>query len=83
LAANPLPMGSIKIEMTKEKLVARFNKKYPVGSVVFWRTTPHDEYKPMTVKFSAQLVNNQPVTWFVEKKTYCSIDPLFVNYRKK
>jgi len=65
-----------------EKMVAKFNRLYPVGDGVYWRSYVSDAapYKYMTVKTPAFVANGQPVVFFQERSGYCSIEPEFVKY---
>lgn len=65
------------------RLVARFNAKYPVGSKVSWRHSPIDEYQEYTVKRPAFLSNGQPVVYFIETSGFCSIDPIFIQKKQR
>lgn len=63
-------------------LVEYFNKNYPVGSVILWRSVSVETYPytEMKVKQPAFLSNNQAVVFLQERPGFVSIEPEFVNY---
>lgn len=65
-------------------LINKFNRLYPVGSKVMWRSVNHDgvEYQEVTVQTPAYDSYGQPVCFFNERPAFCSIEPGFVDYPK-
>jgi len=66
-----------------QALVDKFNKQFPPGSGVYWRSINHPsaEYEYMTVRSVAFLSSGgTPVVFFEERGAYWSIEPEFVKY---
>lgn len=70
--------------MKSGTLVERFNKRFPIGAKVQWRSIGKDDvpFEEVTVKSAAFDSHGQAVVFFEERSGYCSIDPRFVNYGK-
>lgn len=67
-----------------ERMVAEFNDRFPVGSVVLWRSAsiPEEPFKPYKVRSAAYLNNGKtPVVFLEGKSGFVSIEPEFLNYR--
>jgi hypothetical protein len=64
-------------------LVEKFNKRFPVGSAVEWRSIGRDgvPFKTHVVSHIAVNNNGQAVAWLLERGMV-SIEPQFVNYGK-
>lgn len=71
--------------MTKknQKLIERFNKRFPIGSMVRWRSYKDGPLMQMITRTEAFDSNGQPVVFFENKTGFCSIDPMFVDYKSK
>lgn len=80
---------NVDLYSTKEKMIeairARliiddFNKKYAVGSTVYWRPVANGtiDFQKMTVAMGAYISNGMPVCFFKERKGFCSIEPQFL-----
>lgn len=65
-----------------QKLIDRFNKRFPVGAPFRWRPVSLADfpYKTLTVRFPAYDSNGQAVVFANERNGYISIDPKFVDY---
>jgi hypothetical protein len=70
--------------MKAKDLVEKFNKQFPVGATVPWRSIGKAgvSHKDYTVRFAARDQNGQPVAWFNERSGMVSIEPQFVNYER-
>lgn len=67
-----------------KRLVERFNKLFPKGSKVEWRSINSDgvPYKTVTVQCEAYDSYGNAVCFFNEVRSFCSIEPGFVKYPK-
>ncbi len=65
------------------ELVDKFNKRFPLGSAVEWRSIGREGVPFKTYVVSHIAVNNygQAVAWLLERGMV-SIEPQFVNYGK-
>lgn len=70
----------MKFKERTEKIIAKFNKMFPVGSTVRWRSSVGSEYQNMTVAHAAYDNHGLAVAFFNEKSGFCSVEPLFVDY---
>ncbi len=62
--------------------VERFNKQFPEGSKVRWRSVGREgvEYKEYTVAYAALNQGDQAVAWFKEKSGCVCISEHFVDF---
>jgi len=64
-----------------ELIVKQFNKWYPVGCTLLWKSISTPNCKPIqvTVKYPAYIAaSGQPVAFFKERSGYCSVEPQFI-----
>lgn len=65
-------------------LVKKFNSQYKIGDKVNFKSSAFSEAKQVTVKTEAWMQNeNTAVVMFEEVRSYCSIEPMFVEYKEK
>lgn len=73
-------MAKQQIAVSTDAIVSIFNKMFPVGSPVEWRSIKGGPLRTYTVAAKARNQNGQAVAWFKERLGMVSIDPMFVNY---
>jgi hypothetical protein len=72
-----------KLLKEQTNLVKKFNKQFKVGDKVNFKSSASSESKEVTVKTEAWLQNeNTAVVMFEEVRSYCSIEPMFVEYKE-
>lgn len=71
-----------KPRFSTKRLIEMFNKRFPVGSRVRWRSVGNDsaEYQLVIVRSPAYDMHGQPVVFFEERSGCCSIMEQFVDY---
>lgn len=71
--------------MKNETTVERFNRKFPPGARVRWRSIASDSspYQEYTVLYEAADHNGRAVAWFRERSGMVSVEPAFVDYENR
>ena len=63
-----------------EKLITGFNALYPIGAKLGFRPAVGLDPQMVTVKTPAYNHYGNPVVWFEEITSFCSIEPCFIDY---
>lgn len=69
---------------TQAELVAEFNKCFPIGSTIYWRSvdSPGSRHMSYKVRYEALLMSGQPVCFVERWSGAISIEPRFVDYMR-
>jgi hypothetical protein len=69
---------------SSSSLIEKFNQRFPVGSMVFWRSVNHRayEHRVYTVRMAAFDHHGTAVCFFNERRGICSVEPGFVDYER-
>ena len=70
-------------EKRVEKLISAFNNIYQVGEKLKFRIAVHEPQQIVTVKSPAYNHHGNPVVWFEEINSFCSIEADFIDYKNK